>query len=382
MRRRNRKGRYTLAILLLLVVGISIGYSALTSSLDITGTTTINKSSWDIHFDNLTTTSGGVVAEKEAQVDTTKTVIDYTITLSEPGDFYEFTVDIVNNGSIDAMIDEVLNTGLTEEQANYIDYTIKYESGISLGEKDNLKANSIRTAKVKVKYRDDIIANDLPTKNQTISLTFKVTYIQDDGTSIEPHACNITKGDGTKVGDEVTCGTESFYIISKTSDSIKMLSKYNLNIGTNQYQRSKSGIQNEFVKGISAGENTYGNISFSTTNYWQSATSYPQFVYDANSNLYEHVENYETYLKKELGVTSADTALITLEELQNMGCGTSTCTNSSYSWIYQTSYWLSTAINSSSIYIVDTTGTLAGVGYLNNDSYGVRPVVTISTNEL
>ena len=35
------------------------------------------------------------------------------------------------------------------------------------------------------------------------------------------------------VSDEITCGTESFYIISKKPESIKMLSKYNLNVGNN-----------------------------------------------------------------------------------------------------------------------------------------------------
>lgn len=370
------KRKYRLPLFLLLLVGISIGYSALTTSIVINGTTTIAKASWDIHFENVERTIASVTAIEEAQISSNNTEIDYKITLSKPGDFYEFTVDVVNNGSIDAMLEDIINDGLTEEQSNYIDYTIKYDSGITPEKKDILKANSTRKVKVKVKYKDDIIASDLPTKEETITLSFKTIYIQADNTSKEPHACIVTKGDGTKIGDEITCGTESFYIISKKPESIKMLSKYNLNVGTNQYQRGKPQIQNEFVKG------NYGNISFSSTNYWEVVETYPQFVYDAHSNLYEHVENYEIYLKQELGVKTADTSLIDLEELQSLGCGTTTCTNSSYSWVYETSYWTSTATNSSSIYIVDITGTLSGVEYINNDSYGVRPVVTISVNEL
>lgn len=47
-----------------------------------------------------------------------------------PGEFYEFTVDVVNEGSIDAMIDSVVKTPeLTSAQAKYIKYEISYENG-------------------------------------------------------------------------------------------------------------------------------------------------------------------------------------------------------------------------------------------------------------
>lgn len=43
--------------------------------------------------------------------------------------------------------------------------------------------------------------------------------------------CNVISGDGTKIGDEITCGTEHFYVISNDGKNIKMLSKYNLLVG-------------------------------------------------------------------------------------------------------------------------------------------------------
>lgn len=43
--------------------------------------------------------------------------------------------------------------------------------------------------------------------------------------------CTVTKGNGTTVGDEIQCGTESFYVFSTTQNKISLLSKYNLLVG-------------------------------------------------------------------------------------------------------------------------------------------------------
>ena len=180
MKKSKNKKRSLLLILLLLVVGISVGYAALATTLNINGNTTIEKASWDIHFENLVKTTGSETATTEAAIDGTKTLIEYTVTLNEPGDFYEFTVDIVNNGTIDAMISEVLKEGLTTEQEKYISYTATYSDGMALEEKDYLKSGEKENIRVRVKYRDDISAAELPTENQTLSLKFTITYIQAD----------------------------------------------------------------------------------------------------------------------------------------------------------------------------------------------------------
>ena len=181
MKKKNKK--YMLVILLLLVVGVSIGYAALTTTLNINGNTKIEKATWDVHFENLQVTDGSVVATKTAVIDSDTTTINYEINLAEPGDFYEFTVDVVNAGSIDAMISKVLKEGLSEAQEKYIDYSIKYSDGEELLEKDILNSGTTKNIIVSVKYREDIVAEDLPTEEETLNLSFSVTYIQDDGTS-------------------------------------------------------------------------------------------------------------------------------------------------------------------------------------------------------
>ncbi len=43
--------------------------------------------------------------------------------------------------------------------------------------------------------------------------------------------CQIISGSGNEIGSELKCGTESFYVVSSTKDSISMLTKYNLYVG-------------------------------------------------------------------------------------------------------------------------------------------------------
>jgi len=43
--------------------------------------------------------------------------------------------------------------------------------------------------------------------------------------------CSVISGTGDKIGDEIKCGTESFYIVSNNDDTVSMLAKYNLFVG-------------------------------------------------------------------------------------------------------------------------------------------------------
>ena len=181
---RNAKNRKSfLLVLLLLIIGISIGYAALTTTLNINGNTSIEKASWDIHFENLVKTEGSVSATTEATIDSTKTIINYAILLMEPGDFYEFTVDIVNAGSIDAMISEVLKEGISADQEKYIEYIATYEDGGELELNDLLKSGSRKNVKVRVKFKEDVNPDDLPTEETVLDLKFSVTYVQADNSA-------------------------------------------------------------------------------------------------------------------------------------------------------------------------------------------------------
>ena len=179
MDKRRHKKSNLLVLLLLLLVGIGIGYAFLTSNLNIKGSSDIKKAGWDVHFENLVLGSDNVTATKEAAIDENdKTTVAYTIKLNKPGDKYEFTVDVVNSGNIDAVVSAVNKTGLTEEQAKYVEYTASYSDGTDVAEEDELNVGDTKNISVSVKYKTDLNPEDLPNEDKVLSLKLEITYVQ------------------------------------------------------------------------------------------------------------------------------------------------------------------------------------------------------------
>ncbi|MBR4693747.1 MAG: BspA family leucine-rich repeat surface protein [Bacilli bacterium] len=170
----KRRKRYYKYIYGLLVVFIGIGFAYLTANLNINGIGSFGSQSWNIHFDN-------VVVDNTSYSPDTPTVSDddLTITFASglrlPGDYYKFNVDIVNDGSLDAMFDSV-NVTANSDFSDYIDYTITYQNGESLAQYDMLPANSSKTITVNFFYKD-IDLSDLPTEEMELSFTLEFNYL-------------------------------------------------------------------------------------------------------------------------------------------------------------------------------------------------------------
>ena len=195
---RNNKGfnrNYIyIGLFLLLIVGVSLGYSALKTTLNINGSTKINKNSWVVHFKNLNVTTGSFLNENNNTVllSENDTKLTYTVTLKEPGDFYEFTVDIANDGSLDALLEDVRNTTSIkvydsvndewndfsgeESSLKFITHTI---TGIP-AENSVLEPGTAnyKNVKVRVDYPQDISAADLPGSDYSITKTIELDYVQ------------------------------------------------------------------------------------------------------------------------------------------------------------------------------------------------------------
>ena len=209
---KNMKRKKLLFILLLIVI-ISVGFSAISATLSITGNTGIVGNTWDVHFENVQVTTGSVAATTPA-ITNNDTQVSYNVTLTLPGDFYEFTVDAVNEGSIDAMIQTFSNTGLTQAQEKYLSYSIKYDNDIDVANKHLLAHGSSVTYKVRVSYRTDLDPDDLPESDQTISLTFSVTYEQADNSAIQIY--NFATDSWSTIINNVRNNNTSFYHVGDT----------------------------------------------------------------------------------------------------------------------------------------------------------------------
>ena len=44
--------------------------------------------------------------------------------------------------------------------------------------------------------------------------------------------CDVVSGDGKSIGSERACGNEHFYVIGSNGDTIRMIAKYNLFVGS------------------------------------------------------------------------------------------------------------------------------------------------------
>ncbi len=179
MKKKNSK-KFVLALLVLLLLTVSVGYSALSTTLNINGTSKINNATWDVHFENIKVTSGSVSATKAATIDTATTTVNYNVDLTKPGDFYEFTVDVKNAGSINAKLSALPTlSGVSTEQDVYTNYTVTYKDGAAIKADDKLASGETKKLKVKVEFDKNVNNNQLPTAAQTLNLTFAMNYVQD-----------------------------------------------------------------------------------------------------------------------------------------------------------------------------------------------------------
>ena len=178
---RKNKKNIIYSILLLILLFIGIGYAYLTSNLSITGSTEIAANSWDIHFANLNVTEGSVDATIPATIDPTDTTsISYTVKLNRPKDFYEFTVDVVNEGTLPGKISISSLSGITSEAEDIVLYTVNYTNGNPVQIGDILNGGSSKSIKVRVFYNDEIEADDLPSTNLNLTLTYTLQYVQSE----------------------------------------------------------------------------------------------------------------------------------------------------------------------------------------------------------
>ena len=170
-----------IAIAVILLLAISIGYAALSTTLSINGTANIASSSWLVYFTNVEVATGSVTATTvPTTTGTSTTTLTWAVLMDTPGQFYEYTVDVKNDGSIDAMIGTLSNTSLTTNQAKYLDYTVTYSDGAVIEQYDKLDSGETVKLKVRLEFKRDLNPEDLPTEGANIALTYSSNYMQAD----------------------------------------------------------------------------------------------------------------------------------------------------------------------------------------------------------
>ena len=198
--KRNKKQRKVLTYLLV-VLGITIGYALLSTTLKINGTAGIKSNRWDIHWENVQPNAESTVTAEEPVIDTARTKVTYEVNLELPGDFYEFTVDAKNGGTIDgeitkvdhkvyAIVNDVVSTEATT-LPSYIKYSIVYdgtENPPAMG--DVLESGEKQTYRIRIEY--DSNSDVLPSNDTSYKIIDEMIYTQtkkEKQKTIDTNAC-------------------------------------------------------------------------------------------------------------------------------------------------------------------------------------------------
>ena len=184
MKRNQKKKKKVLSVLvlLLLVLGVTIGYAVLSQTLNITGTSTISSTTWDVHFENVAITTGSVTATTPPTATATekKTTLTYAVgALTVPGDFYEFTVDVKNGGTVDAKLNAVPTlSGVDTDQDVYTNYTFTNADGTAVTAGQTIAAGASKKYKVRVEFDPNVSSDNLPKSAQDLTLSVSMNWVQ------------------------------------------------------------------------------------------------------------------------------------------------------------------------------------------------------------
>ena len=196
-------------LILLLILTIIIGYAALSTTLQISGSASIPRVSWDVYFanyQNSQSTNITPTTEPSTPSGAKPTTISYAVTLAKPGDLYEFTVDIVNDGTLDANVNLVSKlNGLEIDENNpipdYLTYKITDTSDVDIPEEHRLNHATTETIKIKLLFNTDVESSDLPDEETILHLDIELI-----ATQAEKIAAPIVCEEGTYLeADHETC---------------------------------------------------------------------------------------------------------------------------------------------------------------------------------
>lgn len=201
-----------IAFLIVIVVALGIGYSAMSTTLSIKGTAKVEGMSWRIEFQNLgeavLTGSASKVSDPVINEDKTE-LTSYNVNFLEPGDSISYTFQIANNGTINAKLSEILKDTITcEGYGNSIqattdadnvcanlEYTLKYQeeephyddnytlvnSSTDLEINDILNAGDVKNMVLTLKYKSPTDSSTIEEPEDDVSISglgIKLIYSQ------------------------------------------------------------------------------------------------------------------------------------------------------------------------------------------------------------
>ena len=412
----------------------TIAYSAINSTMRISGNAyTRAKADVRITDFRLNSATDSTSSYEEHSVNTISTKFNLASSYSS----IIFDVEVTNYGNLDVGILQLKGTLPSGLSYELIDYKLKDKICDNTG-KCNLMA--VKTFQIKftgspgnyeltqeLDFRNyhkvtytDITNNNYPTEvidGGNLSITFKeslknvkvfigfdqvqsynsiangyIMNIQNVYESVEirrEYTAKLVNGTLSEVGSEVCINDQCFYIISNEGSTVTMLAKYNLYVGNIISQNTDIAISNPSGKQNSTAIGWFSG--YSNTNPMIGVTAFSNSSGSYSGSIVEgYVNNYRNILETDYGVDVVEARLITKEELineQTFNCIEDQSCLDNYPWIYGTSYWTqssrSGAFGDDEVYAVYSDAEFSAYHYgINNNSFGVRPVIEISVDDI
>ena len=180
----------TLVAVIVAVIGLTIAFAAMSRTLNIHGSGTMDPVNWDIYFENIklkSDTSPSSVTGNPTPTtgNTAATINNLNVTLKNPGDEVVWTADITNNGDVNAEIQSFsLTPNLTNELLEFTAiYTDEYEHGHVITVGDMLYAGETRNITISFKYKDITDESLLPDEAEEINVSYQIVYVQSNRVS-------------------------------------------------------------------------------------------------------------------------------------------------------------------------------------------------------
>ena len=101
---------------------------------------------WNIKFDNIVVEEGS----QEGKIDFKDNNLTLEVELSSSKEYYEFTIDIENSGTLNAKLDTI-NLAV-DNPKNILNYQVTYLDGTTIKQGDIIESQSKKTIKVRIDY--------------------------------------------------------------------------------------------------------------------------------------------------------------------------------------------------------------------------------------
>ena len=159
-----------LGALTVCLISLTIIYARLTQKLDINANSNSKSSTWNIHFENL---NSSVIGKAKLSSNNQLTIMNNSTTISGsvgnlylPGDSIIYTFDIVNGGTMPAVLSVSPTIGAPEcsslsmtssnDVCSNVEYTLTYADGTKIKPGDFLDKGEKKAAKLTLSLKEEM----------------------------------------------------------------------------------------------------------------------------------------------------------------------------------------------------------------------------------